>query len=151
VKKLAGKTLWNMPILSGAILAGAIGFSLFKGTKEGEAPYGFRGKVFSFSAVGHEIHYSPGVEAKELVAIGEYLERVGYFGTEYGGIIQLKANQQALEVSLSYSKRYWDMPEFAEEVAGIVHDLENYVVSRPVILVAVDEDAAGLHQRQFYP
>jgi len=151
VRNPAGKGLWPLFILSGVILAGAIGLSFFVGAREDEVPYGFRGEVFSVGAIGHEILYSPGVEAKELVAIGEHLQQVGYFGTEFGGIIQLKANKQALEVFLSYSKRYWDKAEFAEEVAGIGHDLENYVVSRPVTVFAVDEDAAGLHQQQFFP
>ena len=40
------------------------------------------------------------VEAKELVAIGDYLQRIGYFGPDYGGIIQLENFGSELEVSL---------------------------------------------------
>lgn len=116
-----------------------------------EGPYGFRGEVFSVGDVGHEIHYGPGVEAQELVAIGDYLQRIGYFGPSYGGIIQLESSGRELEVSLSYSKQHWNKMEFSEEVAGIGHDLEKFVLKRPISVIAVDEDEAGLHHRNFYP
>ena len=48
-----------------------------------EFPYGFRGEVYSIGDVGHEIYYGPGAEANELVVIGEYLQRIGYFGPSY--------------------------------------------------------------------
>ena len=116
-----------------------------------EVPYGFRGEVFSVGDVGHEIHYGPGVQVKELVAIGEYLERIGYFGPSHGGIIQLENSGRELEVSLSYSRQHWNEMEFSEEVAGIGHDLEKFVLKRPITVIAVDEDKAGLHRRKFYP
>lgn len=101
--------------------------------------------------MGHEIHYGPGVEANELVVIGEYLQRIGYFGPSYVGIIQLENSGRGLEVSLSYAKQNWDKKEFSEEVAGIGHDLENFVMKRSISVTAVDEDEAGLHHRKFYP
>ncbi|HCR31022.1 MAG TPA: hypothetical protein DIV79_13500 [Opitutae bacterium] len=84
-----------------------------------EGPYGFRGEVFSVGDVGHEIHYGPGVEAQELVAIGDYLQRIGYFRPSYGGIIQLENLGREVKVSLSYSKQHWNKMEFSEEVGAL--------------------------------
>ena len=88
--------------------------------------------------MGHEIHYGPGVGANELVVIGEYLQRIGYFGPSYGGIIQLENSGRGLGVSLSYAKQNWDKKNFSEEVAGIGHDLEKFVMKRPISVTAVD-------------
>ena len=150
--RVSGKKGLRSALIAGScVLMGTFVIIGFNKSAKVEVPYGFRGEVFSVGDVGHEIHYGPGVEPKELVAIGEYLQRIGYFGPSYGGIIQLENSGRELDVSLSYSKQHWNKLEFSEEVAGIGHDLEKFVLKRPITVIAVDEDKAGLHRRKFNP
>ena len=90
VRASAKKGLMSVLIAGACTLLGTFVIIGVSRVAKVEFPYGFRGEVFSIGDVGHEIHYGPGVEANELVLIGEYLQRIGYFGPSYGGIIQLE-------------------------------------------------------------
>lgn len=107
--------------------------------------YGFDGDVRLVGAMNHEIVYEQGVGEEILYSLGEYLERIEYFNSSYGGVVQIRRNDMGYTVYLTYSKRYWNLPDFAEEVAGIKEDLESNVIMAPVRIVLVDEDEEGVH------
>lgn len=148
----SGKTIhWLALAAVGIPIALTIVF-VWRGISEEEPPpYGFSGSIYKVGVIGHEVYFSQGVAVEALMSIGNYLSRIGYFEPYRGGIIQVEATDHGYKVWLTYSLEHWEKTEFAEEVAGIGHDLETFVFKQPVVVLAVDEDEAGLHSEQFYP
>jgi len=109
--------------------------------------YGFSGEVHRFGDPEHEIVYGKGIELAVLEPLGAYLEQIGYFSPDYGGVIQIRSRDRGYDVYLTYSSSYWDLPEFVDEVSSIQEDLESNVLKSPIRIILADEDEAGVHSR----
>lgn len=143
------KTGWMFAALA---VAGALAVFLWarieRGSEgfEGEgAPYGFSGEVYRFGRANHEIVFGSDVSQSVIESLGDYLEQIGYFSPAYGGVIQIRSIEGGFHVYLTYSREYWELPDFREEVASIRDDLEANVLMARTQIVLVDEDEDGIH------
>lgn len=142
---------WLLLAVLVAVFSGLVLIIWSKGRPDegrgGEFAYGFSGEVHRFGDPAHEIVYGEGVEQNTLESLGDYLERVGYFSPNFGGVIQIRSRDGGYDVYLTYSKSYWDLPEFIDEVSSIREDLETNVLKKSTRIILVDEDESGVYTR----
>ncbi len=150
--KIKGKgRSWTIGVTVVVVLLGLAVFVWFfwmgeRGQEE-ELAYGFSGAVYRLGEPRHEIVYGEGVERETLESLGVYLEQIGYFSPDFGGVVQIRSRVPGYEVYLSYSKGFWDLPEFIEEVSSIREDLEENVLRLPTRIILADEDETGVSTR----
>ncbi len=151
-KRAGGKTIKGRLVLG---IGGALGISVIfltlwmkpdsNALDEEVIDYGFSGEVYRFGQVNHEIVFGKGVNPKLIESVGDYLERIGYFSPDYGGVIQIRSNGDGFELYLTYPRQYWNRNDFRDEVAAIGDDLEANILMAMTQIVLVDEDENGVH------
>ncbi len=123
-------------------------FGFAPGEEKGNS-YGFTGTLFTIGAQDHEIYHDPNIESETILKLAAYLSRIGYFGEQYGGVVQFKREDEGYRVFLTYSESYWEMDAFKEEVSGIRDDLSSLALNSPTAITLVDAVGGKVQTQDF--